>query len=78
MKRLERLCDAVVRLESFAGSDKEQNPLYKDYHGERGGKFNIVASYYTHILTLRFDLNSFCECTRSISLVQASLSQLSG
>ena len=34
MKRLERLCDAVVRLESFAGSDKEQNPLYKDYHGE--------------------------------------------
>ena len=35
VKRLERLCDAVVRLESFAGSDKEQNPLYKDYHGER-------------------------------------------
>ena len=34
MKRLERLCDAVVRLEAFAGSDKEQNPLYKDYHGE--------------------------------------------
>ena len=34
VKRLERLCDAVVRLESFTGSNKEQNPLYKDYHGE--------------------------------------------
>ena len=33
IKRLERLSDAVVRLESFAGSDKEQNPLFKDYHG---------------------------------------------
>lgn len=34
--RLERLCDAAVRIESFAGSEKEQNPLYKDYHGEGG------------------------------------------
>jgi hypothetical protein len=30
---VERLCDTVVRLESFAGSDKETNPTYKDYHG---------------------------------------------
>ena len=35
MRRLERLCDCVIRLESFAGSVKEQNPLYKEYHGER-------------------------------------------
>ena len=34
MSRLERLCDATVRLESFAGSDKAQSPLYQDYHGE--------------------------------------------
>ena len=33
MRRLERLSDAVVRLESFAGSDKEQNPLFREYHG---------------------------------------------
>ena len=39
VKRLERLCDAVVRLEAFAGSDKEQNPLYKDYHGESRAGF---------------------------------------
>ena len=34
VRRLERLCDCVIRLESFAGSVKEQNPLYKEYHGE--------------------------------------------
>ncbi|XP_021912802.1 elongator complex protein 4 isoform X2 [Zootermopsis nevadensis] len=33
IKRLEHLCDASVRLESFAGSEKETNPVYKDYHG---------------------------------------------
>ncbi|XP_019619564.1 PREDICTED: elongator complex protein 4-like [Branchiostoma belcheri] len=32
-RRLEKLCDSVVRLESFAGSEKEQNPAYRDYHG---------------------------------------------
>ena len=34
VRRLERLSDAVVRLESFAGSDKEQNPLFREYHGK--------------------------------------------
>ena len=33
VRRLERLSDAVVKLESFAGSDKEQNPLFREYHG---------------------------------------------
>ncbi|RMX46083.1 hypothetical protein pdam_00009380 [Pocillopora damicornis] len=32
-RRVERLCDTVVKLESFAGSDNETNPVYKDYHG---------------------------------------------
>ena len=36
VRRLERLCDGVVRIEAFAGSDKEQNPLYKEYHGQLG------------------------------------------
>ncbi|KAL3841951.1 hypothetical protein ACJMK2_020028 [Sinanodonta woodiana] len=31
--RVERLCDTVVHLESFAGSEKEKNSLYKEYHG---------------------------------------------
>ena len=33
VRRLERLCDAAVGLESFSGSDKGENPLYQDYHG---------------------------------------------
>ncbi|XP_022105745.1 elongator complex protein 4-like [Acanthaster planci] len=33
IRRVERLCDTAVRLESFAGSDKEKNPVYKEYHG---------------------------------------------
>ena len=42
MSRLERLSDAVVCLESFVGSDKEQNPLYRDYHG------NLYCSHTSH------------------------------
>lgn len=33
VRRMERLCDTVVRIESFAGSEKEKNPVFKDYHG---------------------------------------------
>ncbi|XP_076067496.1 elongator complex protein 4 [Oratosquilla oratoria] len=33
MSRLQGLVDFVVQLESFQGSDKETNPVYKDYHG---------------------------------------------
>lgn len=31
--KLERFCDTVVEVDSFVGSDKEKNPVYKDYHG---------------------------------------------
>ncbi|KAM7406242.1 hypothetical protein PAMP_000630 [Pampus punctatissimus] len=33
MGSLTRLCDNVIALESFKGSERETNPLYKDYHG---------------------------------------------
>ncbi|XP_058858881.1 elongator complex protein 4 isoform X3 [Acipenser ruthenus] len=33
MGRITKLCDTVVSLESFSGSERETNPLYKDYHG---------------------------------------------
>ncbi|KAM6980943.1 elongator complex protein 4 [Aplochiton taeniatus] len=33
MGRVTRLCDTAVALESFRGSERETNPLYKDYHG---------------------------------------------
>ena len=34
VSRLESLCDTVVHVDSFAGSDKEKNPAFKEYHGE--------------------------------------------
>ena len=33
-RRVERLCDTVLKLESFVGSENETNPVYKDYHGK--------------------------------------------
>ena len=45
VRRLERLCDAVVRLESFAGSDKEQSPLFKEYHGTQTIMFIACVLY---------------------------------
>ncbi|XP_033354470.1 elongator complex protein 4 [Bombus vosnesenskii] len=32
-QRIEHLSDVAIKLESFAGSQKETNPLFKDYHG---------------------------------------------
>jgi len=33
IKRIEHCADVVISLKSFAGSEKSQNPLYKEYHG---------------------------------------------
>lgn len=33
IERLEHLSDIAIGLESFAGSVKEINPLFKEYHG---------------------------------------------
>ena len=40
---MERLCDSVVRLEAFAGSDKETNPIYQDYHGGWGRGWGLLG-----------------------------------
>lgn len=32
------MCDTVIKLESFAGSLNEKNPIFKEYHG----KFNTI------------------------------------
>lgn len=60
VRRLERLCDAAVRVESFAGSEKEQNPLYKEYHGlfhlVKLPRLNSLASYLPETLDLAFKL----------------------
>ncbi|KAI8783519.1 elongator complex protein 4 [Biomphalaria glabrata] len=33
VNQLSKLCDTVIKLDSFAGSDKEKNPAFKEYHG---------------------------------------------
>ena len=43
MKRAERLCDTVLRLESFAASEKKKNPAFRDYTGE---KLSLAASMF--------------------------------
>ena len=45
VRRLEKLCDTVVHLDSFVGSDKEKNPAYKEYHG-RAVLFGIMYPFY--------------------------------
>ena len=51
VRRLEKLCDAAVVLESFSGSDKEENPLYQDYHGTCFCQFATHARAHTHTHT---------------------------
>ena len=67
VSRLERLSDAVIHLESFAGSDKEQNPLYRDYHGTpHSSHFNCVTtcSYLVFIIVVS-QLNTLLICLQA-------------
>ena len=34
VRRIQRMCDTAIGLESFAGAEKEKNPVFKEYHGE--------------------------------------------
>lgn len=59
MKRAERLCDTVLRLESFAASEKKKNPAFRDYTGEKlslaAGMFKgavVVFFFYWHETSL--------------------------
>ena len=54
VRRLERLCDCVVRLESFAGSVKEQNPVYKEYHGSH------CCGVHSFLLSSQQSLSRYC------------------
>ncbi|XP_051155601.1 elongator complex protein 4 [Leptopilina boulardi] len=60
IERLEHLSDTVVRLESFAGSDKETNVVFKDYHGllhiKKLSAFNTLVSHCPHSTDLAFKL----------------------
>lgn len=60
VERLEHLSDTVVRLESFAGSDKETNVIFKDYHGllhvKKLSAFNTLVPHCPHSTDLAFKL----------------------
>ncbi|XP_029173437.1 elongator complex protein 4 [Nylanderia fulva] len=60
IERMEHMSDIAVRLESFAGSAKETNPLFKDYHGllhiEKLSTLNTLAPRCTEFRDLAFKL----------------------
>lgn len=60
VERMEHLSDCAIRLESFAGSAKETNPLYKDYHGllhiKKLSALNILAPHNPESRDLAFKL----------------------
>lgn len=54
------MSDVAIRLESFAGSAKETNPLFKDYHGlfhiKKLPALNILAPHSLEFRDLAFKL----------------------
>ncbi|KZC10163.1 PREDICTED: elongator complex protein 4 [Dufourea novaeangliae] len=60
VQRVEHLSDVAIKLESFMGSRKETNPLFKDYHGLLHLKkllaLNTIASHTPESLDLVFKL----------------------
>ncbi|XP_048242263.1 elongator complex protein 4-like [Haliotis rufescens] len=60
VERLVRLSDTAIRLESFAGSSKEKNPAFKEYHGllhlRQLPRLNSLISHMPDTLDLAFKL----------------------
>ncbi|XP_057336221.1 elongator complex protein 4 [Microplitis mediator] len=60
MKRIENLSDTAIALESFAGSSKETNPIFKDYHGllhvKKLSAINTLASHCPESYDLAFKM----------------------
>ncbi|XP_023809294.1 elongator complex protein 4 [Oryzias latipes] len=60
MGSITRLCDNAIALESFKGSERETNPLYKDYHGllhvRQVPRLNCLASHLPDHKDLAFKL----------------------
>ena len=46
MGSITRLCDNVIALESFKGSERETNPLYKDYHGKNTHSLIFLSLFH--------------------------------
>ncbi|KAG1678355.1 Elongator complex protein 4 [Nymphon striatum] len=62
LHRLERIADNVLHLESFLGSDKEKNPLYKDFHGllyvKKFARINSLTCHVPSTFDLAFKLKT--------------------
>lgn len=60
MRRMEQCADNAVYLESFAGSEKEKNPVFKDYDGllhiKKKGRINCIAGQEIDISDWAFKL----------------------
>ncbi|KAJ0002177.1 hypothetical protein NQD34_001973 [Periophthalmus magnuspinnatus] len=60
MGRIAKLSDTAIALESFKGSERETNPLYKDYHGllhvRQVPHLNCLASQFPDHKDLAFKL----------------------
>lgn len=58
--KIRSLVDTTIELQSFAGSDKETNPVFKDYHGllfvRQTKAVNCAAPYFHKITDLAFKL----------------------
>ncbi|XP_011298792.1 elongator complex protein 4 [Fopius arisanus] len=58
--RMEHLADTAVSLESFAGSSKETNPVFRDYHGllriKKLSAINTLAPHCPESFDLAFKL----------------------
>lgn len=65
IQRIRNMVDYSVELESFAGSDKETNPIFKDYHGllyiRKLAALNSLAAYtpVTRDLVFKLKRKSF-------------------
>ncbi|XP_065846056.1 elongator complex protein 4-like [Oscarella lobularis] len=61
VRRVEHLSDVAIHLESFEGSEKEKNPVYKDYHGLfhicRLSRLNSLACHLPETTSLAFKLH---------------------
>lgn len=57
---MRHLVDSAVRLDAFAGTDKESNPVLRDYHGlfyiPKLSSINSLVPYIPSTLDLAFKL----------------------
>ncbi|KAK0159586.1 hypothetical protein PV327_010682 [Microctonus hyperodae] len=58
--RMEHMADTAIALESFAGSPKETNPIFKDYHGllhiKKMAAINTLAAFNPKTYDLAFKM----------------------